>query len=148
MIGAMSSVPRAPHSRTRRLRRASLLLAVSTIATGACGEDDPAPDAAGSGAVRVVEIEATEYSFSGDPSASITAGDTVQFVVTNVGELTHEMQVLNADGRVLDRTAEIPPGGRDDVTVTFDEPGVYQVICDIDDHLTRGQRAQFDVAES
>jgi plastocyanin len=33
------------------------------------------------------------------------------------------------------------------VTVTFEEAGIYQVICDIDDHLSRGQQARFEVTE-
>jgi uncharacterized cupredoxin-like copper-binding protein len=37
------------------------------------------------------------------------------------------------------------PGSADTVTVTFDEAGSYQIICDVDDHLSRGQRAVFEV---
>ncbi len=115
----------------------------------ACGEDDPSGSGGASdGATRVVEIEAAEYSFAGDPGDDIVAGETIQFVVTNVGELRHEMQVLDGEGKLLDRTGEIPAGGRDQVTVTFAEPGTYQVICDIDDHLSRGQRANFVVADA
>ena len=90
---------------------------------------------------------ATEYAFSGDQGEDIVAGETIQFIVSNAGELIHEMQVLDADGKLLGRTGEIAPGGRDQVTVEFAEPGVYQVICDVDDHLSRGQRAPFEVAE-
>jgi hypothetical protein len=32
-----------------------------------------------------------------------------------------------------------------EVEVRFDRPGVYQLICDIDDHLARGQRSSFTV---
>ncbi len=130
----------------RRFRLAVVpTLAVALLAAG-CGEDDGSASVA-TGPSRTVDIVADEYSFAGDPGDAIVAGETIRFIVSNGGELNHEMQVLDADGRLLDRTAEIPPGGRDEVTVTFAEPGTYQVICDIDDHLSRGQRAQFEVAE-
>jgi uncharacterized cupredoxin-like copper-binding protein len=31
--------------------------------------------------------------------------------------------------------------------VTFENAGVYTVICDIDDHRSRGQQAEFTVLE-
>lgn len=121
-----------------RTRAAGTLLALSGL-LAACGADGPSeseplePD-------RTVEITADEYSFAGDPTG-IAAGDTIRFDVSNVGEVTHEMQVLDQSGRLLDRTGEIPPGGSDDVVVEFAEAGDYRLICDIDDHQSRGQFA-------
>lgn len=94
---------------------------------------------------QTVEIIATEYAFSGDPATAIEAGETVRFVVRNDGGLIHEMQVLDTDARLIDRTPELAPGEVGEVTVTFASPGVYQVICDVDDHLSRGQQATFTV---
>ncbi|MGI9646692.1 MAG: cupredoxin domain-containing protein [Ilumatobacteraceae bacterium] len=130
----------------RRLRLAAGPAITAVLLLAACGEDDGSATTA-KGPTRTVEIVATEYAFAGDPGDAIVAGETIRFAVSNGGELIHEMQVLDGDGKLLDRTAEIPPGGRDEVTVTFEEPGVYQVICDVDDHLSRGQQARFDVAE-
>lgn len=128
------------------MRRLVPLAVLAGTALTGCGDDassrsDPTP-------IRTVEIAASEYQFTGDPDAGITAGETIRFVVSNEGALSHEMQVLTGDGRLIDRTEEIPPGGRDEVTVSFGDAGTYQVICDIDDHLTRGQRATFTVAEN
>ncbi len=145
----MTSTPSNGPRRIRRLSRLIVIAALATGALGACGEDEPSgAGGASGGATRTVEIEASEYAFAGDPGDEIVAGETIQFIVSNVGELRHEMQVLDGEGKLLDRTGEIPAGGRDQVTVTFAEAGTYQVICDIDDHLSRGQRAQFVVAES
>ena len=130
----------------RRFRLAVGPAVTAVLLLAACGEDDGSASSA-TGPTRTVEIVTTEYAFTGDPGDAIVAGETIRFVVSNGGELDHEMQVLDEDGRLLDRTGEIPPGGSDEITVAFAEPGVYQVICDIDDHLSRGQRAQFDVAE-
>lgn len=103
----------------------------------ACGEDAP----------RTVELRTVEYAFEVDDPPNIQAGERIRFRVTNAGQLVHEMQVLDATGRVYGRTARIAPGAVDDVTVAFEDAGSYTVICDVDDHLSRGQRAAFSVSE-
>jgi uncharacterized cupredoxin-like copper-binding protein len=52
------------------------------------------------------------------------------------------MQLLDANGWLIERIA---PGASGEVVVGVDEPGVYSLICDINDHLTRGQRSSFTV---
>lgn len=94
---------------------------------------------------QTVAITATEYEFGADASTTITAGETVRLTLSNVGTLDHEMQVLDENGRLIDRVERISPGGSGEVVITFDEGGVYQLICDIDDHLSRGQQATFTV---
>lgn len=136
---------------TRRLTRTTITLlstvaAVALVATG-CGGSDGDGDGGGE-PDRSIAITATEYEFGAEAGIEIVAGETIEFEVTNVGEVTHEMQVLTGDAKTLGRTPEISPSQSGTVTVTFEEPGVYQVICDIDDHLSRGQRAQFEVTDS
>lgn len=97
---------------------------------------------------KTIAISATEYEFGGDAAAQILAGETVLLRLTNEGQLEHEMQVLDTDGRLIDRTDQIAPGDQADVVVTFESAGVYQLICDVDDHLSRGQRASFVVDAS
>jgi plastocyanin len=120
-------------------------IAFAVIGLAGCGDDgDSASDGAG-GESSVVEIAAVEYEFLASESITIAPGDTVIFRVTNEGELDHELQVLTDENRRLGQTDRISPGDTDEVTVTFTDVGVYQVICDIDDHFSRGQRAQFTV---
>ncbi len=107
-----------------------------------CSSDD-AGDAE---LTRSVEIAAVEYAFEAKESITITAGDTIEFVVTNEGAIDHEMEVLTAASRRLGKTERIAPGQSESLVVTFGEPGVYLVICDIDDHRSRGQQAEFTVA--
>ena len=128
--------------------RHAALGALLVIGFGACGGGDDDESEGEIQEARTVEITASEYTFTGEPGEDIVAGETIRFVVSNAGELDHEMQVLDGDGRLIDRTGEIPPGGQDDVTVEFEDAGVYQVICDIDDHLSRGQQVRFPVGES
>lgn len=139
--GVVSTRPHAPRRRAVRAAIAASVLA-SSLALVGCGSADE-PVAAGT--TKTVDVIATEYAFAGDPATSIVAGDTVRFRLRNEGMLTHEMQVLDGDGRLIDRTPRVEPGDDADVVVTFTEPGVYQVICDVDDHLSRGQQASFEV---
>jgi plastocyanin len=121
------------------------LLLVGVVGLSSCGSDTEA-DAGSDAAARTIEVTATEYAFNGDPG-TITAGDTIEFDVSNEGQLVHSMEILNGQGRSLGATARIEPGNVDTVTVTFDESGQYRLICDVDDHLSRGQSANLTVVE-
>ena len=125
----------------RRLLLTSLLLSPAMVA---CGADNPAAETPQE-ASRSVEIAAAEYTFSGEPGV-IAAGDTIEFVLDNVGQLDHSLEVLSPAGGSLGVTERIPPGASGSVTVTFDEAGVYRLICDVDDHFSRGQGGTITVA--
>lgn len=124
----------------RRLLLTSLLL---SPAIAACGADSPASEASPEPS-RTIEIVAAEYTFNGEPGV-IVAGDTIEFVLDNVGQLDHSLEVLSAAGSSLGVTERIPPGASGSVTVTFDDAGVYRLICDVDDHFSRGQAATITV---
>jgi plastocyanin len=127
-------------SAARRLFLLPLLLAPAVVA---CGADNPA-DETSSEPSRSIEIIAAEYTFNGDPGV-IAAGDTIEFVLENVGQLDHSLEVLSSAGSSLGATERIPAGGSGSVTVTFDDAGVYRLICDVDDHLSRGQAGTITV---
>jgi uncharacterized cupredoxin-like copper-binding protein len=115
---------------------------LASFGLAACGSaDEPATTS------QTVDFTATEYQFGADPTTEISSGTTVRLTLTNNGTLDHEMQLLDANGRLIDRIERVAPGGSGEVVVSFEEPGVYQLICDIDDHLSRGQRSSFTVNE-
>jgi plastocyanin len=118
------------------------MLVLASAVLGACGSDE-ATDAP-SATARTIEITASEYEFNGDPGV-IEPGDTIEFEVENVGQVDHSLEVLSSTGSSLGRTDRIVPGASDAVTVAFDEAGVYRLICDVDDHLSRGQTATITV---
>ncbi len=124
-------------------RPAAALLVLVSWFLASCGSDDTAAGESSSPA-RTIEITATEYAFNGDPGA-IGRGDTIEFDLENVGELDHSLEVLSSSGSSLGRTERIAPGASASVTVTFDDAGVYRLICDVDDHLSRGQTASISV---
>jgi plastocyanin len=117
-----------------------VVVAVGSSCGGGSSAEEPPVEA------RVVEVRATEYAFNGDPG-TIVAGDTIEFTLSNVGQLDHSMEVLSPDGRSLGTTDRLAPGSTDQVTVTFDEAGVYRLVCDVDDHMSRGQVATLAVEE-
>lgn len=125
----------------RRLVLMSLLLSPTVVA---CGADDPATETSAVPS-RSIEIIAAEYTFNGDPGV-IAAGDTIEFVLENVGQLDHSLEVLSSSGSSLGATERVPAGGSGSVTVTFDEAGVYRLICDVDDHFSRGQAGTITVS--
>jgi len=118
-------------------------VAVMLFAVVGCGSADSAPPAAS----QTLRIIATEYAFDGD-AASISVGETIRFELVNEGDLDHELQLLNERGTVLGQVPRLAPGATGSVEVFFEEAGVYTVICDIDDHQFRGQRASFPVDEA
>ncbi|MFK7920067.1 MAG: cupredoxin domain-containing protein [Ilumatobacter sp.] len=121
------------------------LTGLAGAATGlaACGSDDQG-DSSGD-VTSTVQMAATDFAFRADARIVIEAGDTVEFVVRNEGAVEHEMELLTDASRRLAKTDRIAPGASDSLIATFDEPGVYTVICDIDNHRSLGQMAQFEV---
>jgi plastocyanin len=124
-------------------RRLLLTLLLLLPAIAACGADSPAAETSAEPS-RSIEIIAREYTFNGDPGV-IAAGDTIEFVLQNAGQIDHSLEVLSEAGSSLGATERIPGGGSGSVTVTFDEAGVYRLICDVDDHLSRGQAGTITV---
>jgi plastocyanin len=119
------------------VRHLVLTLVFVSPAMIACGSDSPASETS-SGPSRPIEITAAEYTFSGDPGV-IAAGDTIELVVDNVGQLDHSLEVLSPTGGSLGASERIPAGASGSVTVTFPDTGAYRLICDVDDHFSRGQ---------
>jgi plastocyanin len=122
---------------------AVVLISVASTTLVSCGNDASEAGAGGEPS-RTIDITATEYEFNGDPG-TIAAGDTIDFSVENAGQLDHSLEVLSSEGRSLGKTERIPAGSRDTVTVTFEAAGTYRLICDVDDHLSRGQSATITV---
>jgi uncharacterized cupredoxin-like copper-binding protein len=127
-------------------------LAVVVLAFAACGDPEPSgsPSPAPSGA-RTIEIEAQD-ALRFDPSeVTVSAGETIYFVVSNPGTADHEFVLGDEDvqaaheagehGGAADEalaTLDLPPGATETATVTFDEPGTILFGCHIDGHYSAG----------
>jgi uncharacterized cupredoxin-like copper-binding protein len=92
--------------------------------------------------------------FSITPSkTTVKAGEPVTFVAVNEGTLVHEVVVepagavdepLEMDGREAE-IEDIHPGEAKSLTVTFSEPGQYQLACHLPGHFEQGMVTQIEV---
>lgn len=97
--------------------------------------------------VEIADDEPGAYRYVALEPVDIRVGDEVTFVMDNTGSLAHDMHVYGADGEVASAAAAAP-GGTTQLTVFFEDEGVYQLRCYTDDHLTAHQMfAEFDVAQ-
>jgi plastocyanin len=96
---------------------------------------------------REVELTATDYAF-GLADANIKVGETIRFEMRNLGKEPHEFEVFGPDGKVLGEIAEIKADASGSVTLSFDRPGTYRYICDVDDHQARGMKGTFTVSRA
>ena len=96
---------------------------------------------------RAVALTAFEYAYDlSDPG--IKAGETILFEMKNTGDKPHEFEVFTPDNKVVGEVAETDPGKTGKATLTFDKPGTYRFICDVEDHLSQGMKGTLTVAPS
>jgi uncharacterized cupredoxin-like copper-binding protein len=96
---------------------------------------------------RDVEVIAIDYAFNlSDPG--IRAGETIRFRMRNTGNKQHDLQMFGPDNKLLGVIDKIDPGQTGSATFTFDKPGTYRFICDVQDHQSRGMKGTLTVAPS
>ena len=117
-----------------RLTRAAATLMVALAACEGAGED--------SGAVTErVEIEASSYAYS--PATITVPAGRIRFVIHNAADIVHGFEV---EGQGMEEEiAEIDPGATDSLTVTFEQPGTYEIYCPVGDHEQRGMVGSLEV---
>ena len=123
--------------------------------------------------IRELSVTMTEFSFTFDEwvtTLAVTAGETVQFIVTNDGVAEHEFRLTTAaeaDEHVglghsthddddsdmdMDMGGEheeilllVAAGSSDTITVTFSEAGEYDIVaCLIPGHYEAGMEASVE----
>jgi plastocyanin len=93
--------------------------------------------------VTVVEGTLSEFSIS--LAQDSAPPGTVRFAVQNIGQRRHDLRVV---GNGVDhQTRELRPGQSAQLEVTFDEPGIFTVYCDLADHADRGMTTTFTVED-
>ena len=141
----------------RSSRRTSILAAVALLLVACGGNQTAGTDAPTTGASPTHDMtshaatdaatpdpaspEATEPADSGEPEVltpglsftpgelTVSAGTTVRF--TNPGEFPHTV-THGSDGRAAaDAQFDDPLAPGASITITFDEPGTYEVTCKI-----------------
>ncbi|WP_264211456.1 copper-binding protein [Leisingera thetidis] len=102
-------------------------------------------------AVTMKETDDGEMLF--EPSSfSFAKGETVQFVITNAGELEHEFVLDTAERNVLHKelmakmdmehddpnSVRLDPGAAGEIVWTFSNPGTFEFACLIPGHYEAG----------
>lgn len=75
---------------------------------------------------KVVEVVGLQYSWDMSED-TFTVGDKVQFNVTS-SDVTHGFGLYNEELEIVAQTQAMP-GYTNSVFYTFEEPGVYQILC-------------------
>ncbi len=110
------------------------------------GPDVPAVGTAES--PRLVSVEMTNDLKFVPNQIDVAMGETVTFLVTNTGTVTHEMAIGPADkvdaddidGVIVKEVDEIEGHHLKTVTYTFDGPGPYAFACHEPGHFEAGMR--------
>jgi uncharacterized cupredoxin-like copper-binding protein len=97
---------------------------------------------------RLVEVDMTDDLMFMPNQIAVTKGETVTFLLTNLGTATHEFAVgpadmVNADevdGVLVLEADEIDAHRLKTVTYTFDGPGPYAYACHEPGHFEAGMR--------
>jgi uncharacterized cupredoxin-like copper-binding protein len=120
------------------LRKAAAagLTAMTLAALGAC---------AGRGPDRTVAIGAHDYAYSGMDGFSGTAGERVEFEMTNAGPADHEFEVFGPDGKAVGEISPTSAGATKKATLKLAGPGTYRFRCGVSDHESRGMVGTFQV---
>ncbi len=109
------------------------------VAPDVTPDETPDPDE-----IRVIEVDAEDFEFSPN-EIDVEVGETVQFVLNSIDD-THTFTVTPSigDPEVL-FSIEVPAGGTEQVTWTFDQEGEYYFFCEF--HEDEGMWGTITVSE-
>ncbi len=111
--------------------------AVSVSGTG--GRRPPRPTA-------TISVAATDYRYHGLRGRVITAGSIVAIRLRNDAPVeNHELEIFGPDGQAVGEIGPTAPSKTGRVVLRFDQPGVYEFVCGVEDHEERGMRGRFRV---
>jgi len=94
---------------------------------------------------RTIAVGAANYTFDLPEGTKIANGETITFTMKNDGTIEHEMEVFLPDGDALGEIGPTKAGETGSVTLTFDEPGIYRLVCGIEGHEAQGMVSSLEV---
>lgn len=95
--------------------------------------------------LRDTAVGVGEREFTLTPYRRSAPRGIVRFNVTNYGEDTHDLTVLDRKGRTVAHSPEIRAGARSALRAKLKRPGVYRLLCTVADHAARGMRARIRI---
>jgi uncharacterized cupredoxin-like copper-binding protein len=122
------------------MRRGVLVGLVGLLAVlAACGgSSSGGGGSAGNQPAGSTKVTMTDYKFT-PADISVKSGKVTLFLV-NSGSVSHDMVVMNADGKSMGRSDLIQPGDSNTFTIENLAAGSYKVICDQPGHLENGMK--------
>ena len=131
------------------LRRTALAIAAASIILVGCGSNGDGPTRAYTVELRMEDHEDEYHYVAVGAIPDFTVGDQVTFEASNDGSLDHDLQVVGPDGLAVETADAVAPGDALTVTVDLDQPGIYQLNCLVDNHLTEhNMQALIEVVEA
>ena len=103
-----------------------IVLAVLTALLAATIFFVPYGESAGDGNARVVAVVARQFGWQIRP-ARVPAGQPVEFRLTSM-DVNHGFGVYDPDDRLIAQV-QVMPGRTQRLVHTFDEPGIYRILC-------------------
>lgn len=125
------------------------LAAFGAVTFTACGGDGAAAPTREYTIHLRAEEQGDTYKYIAEDPLDLRVGDRVTIEMRNAGALAHDLQVVHPDGQPIATGAATAPGGTLSVVVDFEDPGVYRLNCNVDNHLTEhGMQAFIEVTEA
>ena len=130
------------------MKRVIAIVAFMLIVAACGGAGRAVVDTAPADDGRTIYVEMLEFAFD-LPELEVDHGETVTFVVTNVGAVDHEFEIVavsdehaheeDHDGMDMDNKLVLAPGETGELTFTFD--GEYEFIaCQLPGHVEAGMQ--------
>lgn len=114
-------------------------------------------------AMRVIRISMSDRMRFTPASITVKLGETVKFIVTNRGQIMHEMVIgtmkhltehadlmkMNPDMEHEEpHMAHVKPGTTEEIVWTFNKPGVFNFACLIPGHFEAGMLGKINVVST
>jgi uncharacterized cupredoxin-like copper-binding protein len=95
---------------------------------------------------REVEVQATDFAFTGLAGFTAKAGEKIEFKLENEGKVAHNLTFFDASGKEVGEVADVEPGKDGEAVVDLDEAGTYTYKCTIGSHAEQGMTGTFTVS--
>jgi len=92
-----------------------------------------------------LKMELSEFKFTPN-TAALSAGETANFTLPNVGRFPHNLTIQAPDGTTTNVvSANVAPGATGTGSYKFTQAGTYQFWCPVGQHKANGMVGTFQV---
>jgi hypothetical protein len=132
------------------LRGAALaVVALAGVVGSACGSDAGAEPARESILVLEAYEDGETYGYRAVGTVDLRVGDRLTIDLRNVGALIHDLAVIHPDGNTVATLAAIAGGTAAALEIDLEDPGIYRLNCNVENHLTEhGMQAFVEVKDA